>query len=132
MRSHIYIQTFLIEAPNRAVIELASPGGRLTLENGARFDLRSGDKGGHYGSIDLNARRLGGATGDDIDIDAAGALNIAGARTVNVNAFWQYKDAPAGAGISTAAACNYSSAPRPRICWPSTSACRRNTRCFIR
>ena len=88
----------VIEAPNRAVIELASPGGRLTLENGARFDLRSGDKGGNYGSIDLNARRLGGATGDDIDIDAAGALNIAGARTINVNAFWQYKDAPAGTG----------------------------------
>ena len=88
----------VIEAPNRAVIELASPGGRLTLEGGARFDLRSGDKGGNYGSIDLNARRLGGATGDDIDIDAAGALNIAGARTINVNAFWQYKDAPAGAG----------------------------------
>ncbi|EZP37978.1 filamentous haemagglutinin family protein [Janthinobacterium lividum] len=86
-----------IEAPNRAVIELAAPGGRLSLENGARFDLRSGDKGGNYGSIDLNARRLGGATGDDIDIDAAGALNIAGARTINVNAFWQYKDAPAGA-----------------------------------
>ena len=91
----------VIEAPNRAVIELAAPGGRLTLENGARFDLRSGEagKGGsNYGSIDLNARRLGGAMGDDIDIDAAGALNIAGARTVNVNAFWQYKDAPAGAG----------------------------------
>ncbi|PHV14960.1 hemagglutinin [Janthinobacterium sp. BJB303] len=88
----------VIEAPNRAVIELAAPGGRLTLENGARFDLRSGDKGGNYGSIDLNARRLGGATGDDIDIDAAGALNIAGARTINVNAFWQYKDAPAGTG----------------------------------
>lgn len=88
----------VIEAPNRAVIELAAPGGRLTLENGARFDLRSGDKGGNYGSIDLNARRLGGATGDDIDIDAAGALNVAGARTINVNAFWQYKDAPAGAG----------------------------------
>ncbi|MDN2718660.1 filamentous haemagglutinin family protein [Janthinobacterium sp. SUN120] len=91
----------VIEAPNRAVIELASPGGRLTLENGARFDLRSGEAGkggGNYGSIDLNARRLGGATGDDIDIDAAGALNIAGARTVNVNAFWQYKDTPAGAG----------------------------------
>ncbi|MED5598736.1 filamentous haemagglutinin family protein [Janthinobacterium sp. P210006] len=88
----------VIEAPNRAVIELASPGGRLTLENGARLDLRSGDKGGNYGSIDLNARRLGGATGDDIDIDAAGALNIAGARNINVNAFWQYKDAPAGTG----------------------------------
>ncbi|MGK5047618.1 filamentous hemagglutinin family protein [Janthinobacterium sp. GB4P2] len=88
----------VIEAPNRAVIELASLGGRLTLEGGARFDLRSGDKGGNYGSIDLNARRLGGATGDDIDIDAAGALNIAGARTINVNGFWQYKDAPAGSG----------------------------------
>ena len=87
-----------IEAPNRAVIELAAPSGRLSLENGARFDLRSGDKGGNYGSIDLNARRLGGATGDDVDIDAAGALNIAGARTINVNAFWQYKDAPAGTG----------------------------------
>ena len=88
----------VIEAPNRAVIELASPGGRLTLENGARMDLRSGDKGGNYGSIDLNARRLGGATGDDIDLDAAGTLNIAGARNINVNAFWQYKDAPAGTG----------------------------------
>ncbi|PLY40292.1 hypothetical protein CSZ94_21660 [Janthinobacterium sp. ROICE36] len=76
----------VIAAPNRAVIELAAPGGRLTLEGGARFDLRSGEAGkggGSYGSIDLNARRLSGATGDDIDIDAAGALKIDGARTIN-------------------------------------------------
>ena len=86
----------VIEAPNRAVIDISATQGRLTLENGARLDLRSGDKGGNYGTVELSARRLGGATGNDIDIDAAGAIKIDGARGITVNGHWQYSDAPVG------------------------------------
>ncbi|MDC8757971.1 filamentous haemagglutinin family protein [Janthinobacterium fluminis] len=89
----------VIEAPNRAVVDLSAGNGRLTLEGGARLDLRSGEQGGRYGSVDLNARRLGG---DDVDIDAGAALRIDGARHVNVNAFRQYRDAPAGAAVDAA------------------------------
>lgn len=86
----------VIEAPNRAVIDISATHGRLTLADGARMDVRSGDKGGNYASVELNARRLGGATGNDIDIDAAGSIRIDGARSVTVNGHWQYDDAPAG------------------------------------
>src|SRR5450830_1444058 len=86
----------VIEAPNRAVIDISATNGRLSLENGARLDLRSGDQGGNYGTLELSARRLGGATGNDIDIVAAGSIRIDGARAVTVNGHWQYNDAPAG------------------------------------
>ncbi|WP_317204042.1 filamentous hemagglutinin family protein [Janthinobacterium sp.] len=85
-----------IEAPNRAVIEISSGAGRLTLEDGAQMDLRAAGAG--YGSVDLNAPRLGG---NDIDIAAAGAVRIDGARSVNLNAFRNYE---AGAPVGGAAA----------------------------
>ncbi|QHI97405.1 filamentous hemagglutinin N-terminal domain-containing protein [Xylophilus rhododendri] len=93
-----------IEAANRAAIELDSGEGRLTLASGARFDLRAGTASNNavaYGGIELNAPRLGGATGSDVDIDAAGTIAIQGARTVNLNAFARYTDARPGTDTST-------------------------------
>ncbi|WP_052494637.1 filamentous haemagglutinin family protein [Cupriavidus basilensis] len=88
----------VIEAPNRATIEINAGTGRLTLESGARMDLRAGTGAGaqSLGTVELNAPRLGGATGTDIDIDASGALRIDGARSIAVNGFWSYKDAAWG------------------------------------
>ena len=88
----------VIEAPNRATIEINAGTGRLTLESGARMDLRAGTgtTAQPLGTVDLNVPRLGGATGNDIDIDASGALRIDGARSIAVNGFWSYKDAAWG------------------------------------
>ncbi|WP_454735810.1 filamentous haemagglutinin family protein [Cupriavidus necator] len=86
----------LIEAPNRAVIDINAGNGRLLLADGARMDVRAGTDGAaqSLGTVELSARRLGGATGNDIDIDAAGTVRIDGARAVTVNAFHTYNDAP--------------------------------------
>uniref|UniRef100_UPI0028A771F6 hypothetical protein n=1 Tax=Achromobacter sp. TaxID=134375 RepID=UPI0028A771F6 len=48
------------------------------------------------GTLALNAPRLGGATGGDIDIDARGPLDIRGARSIAVNGVWVYTDAAPG------------------------------------
>ncbi|MFC4253990.1 filamentous hemagglutinin N-terminal domain-containing protein [Altererythrobacter xixiisoli] len=90
----------IINSPNRAIIELGSGNGTLTLASGARFDLRHGTgvavgtgKGQHdgkdRGTLELNAPRLGAR---DIAIDAAGALTIVGARSIAVNAVRSYGD----------------------------------------
>ena len=90
----------VIEAPNRATIEINAGAGRLTLESGARMDLRAGPGtsagAAPLGTVELNAPRLGGATGNDIDIDAGGTLRIDGVRSLKVNGFWSYKDAAWG------------------------------------
>ena len=91
----------IIDAPNRAVIELDSGKGTLQLDSGARLDLRAGtDAAGNdglpRGTLELNAPRLGGITGGDIDIDARGPLDIRGARSIAVNGMWVYTDAPTG------------------------------------
>ncbi|MBM0106348.1 filamentous hemagglutinin family protein [Steroidobacter sp. S1-65] len=86
----------VIEAPNRAVIEIDSGDGRLVLESGARMDLRVEGANANYGTVALNAPRLGGATGNDVDIDANGTVDIAGARSISVNAFHRYDDADVG------------------------------------
>ena len=58
----------IIDSPNRAVVELGSGDGLLTLAEGARIDLRhgtaatSGHDGKARGTLELNAPRLGGAT----------------------------------------------------------------------
>lgn len=90
----------IIEAPNRATIEINAGTGRLTLESGARMDLRAGANAQTLGTVDLNARRLGGATGNDIDIDASGAVRVDGARSISVNGFWTYRDADAGTDLA--------------------------------
>ncbi|QQB35150.1 filamentous hemagglutinin family protein [Achromobacter deleyi] len=95
----------IIDAPNRAVIELNAGNGTLRLDAGARMDLRAGtdsaaNDGRPRGTVELNAPRLGGATGGDIDIDARGPLDIHGARSIAVNGVWVYKDAPAGTEVN--------------------------------
>ncbi|MBR1220900.1 filamentous hemagglutinin family protein [Bradyrhizobium sp. U87765 SZCCT0131] len=104
----------IIDSPNRAIVELSSGDGRLTLAQGARIDLRHGtnapigtsagqNDGRARGTLDLNAPRIGStgrttdadaATYGDIDIDVSGMPNIQGARTINVNAMQSYDDAP--------------------------------------
>lgn len=97
----------VIEAPNRAVIEIDAGSGRLVLESGARMDLRAGTDGMNgtnatngipqsFGTVELNAQRIGGARGNDIAIDATGQVRIDGARAVTVNGSWTYKDAAYG------------------------------------
>ncbi|MGF0238291.1 filamentous hemagglutinin family protein [Rhodococcus sp. IEGM1300] len=94
----------IIDAPNRAIVELSSGDGVLTLGSGARIDLRhgtdvaTGQLPGQYdgqlrGTLELNAARLGAG---DIAIDASGALNIQGARSIGLNATRRYIDAADG------------------------------------
>ena len=91
----------VIEAPNRAVIDIDAGSGRLVLDSGARMDLRAGTAGkadriASLGTLELSAQRLGGARGNDVAIDAAGPLAIDGARAITVNGFWSYTDARPG------------------------------------
>lgn len=94
----------IIDSPNRAMVDLTSRGGVLTLADGARIDLRHGTaaRAGQYdgrarGTLELNARRSGpDATYGDIAIEASANLDIQGARSIAVNGMWQYSDAEYG------------------------------------
>ncbi|UTM01074.1 filamentous hemagglutinin family protein [Alcaligenes sp. NLF5-7] len=98
----------IIDAPNRAMVELNSGDGRLTLANGARIDLRHGTDdarvaadprlhdGRNRGTVELFVPRLGGAVSGDADIDASGSLSIQGARSIAVNTVQRYDDAAYG------------------------------------
>ncbi len=90
-----------IDAPNRAVIEIDSGQGLLSIAGGARLDLGVTGAERSFGSVALNAPRLGGARGNDIAIDAAAPIRIDGARSVTVNAFQRYDDAPVGSDATT-------------------------------
>tara|TARA_R110001606_G_scaffold81584_1_gene187550 strand:+ start:10790 stop:22960 length:12171 start_codon:yes stop_codon:yes gene_type:complete len=81
-----------IEGSNRATLDLTTREGRLVLADGATLDVSAG--GEARGGINLNAPRLGGATGNDVAVDAAGGLTVRGAKKVAVNGFWTYDDAP--------------------------------------
>lgn len=94
----------IIDAPNRAMVELNSGDGQLTLADGVRIDLRhgtaavAGNAPGQYdglarGTLELNAPRL---NANDVAIDASGRVNILGARSIAVNAVARYTDAPIG------------------------------------
>lgn len=76
----------VVEAANRATVELTSKGGTLALVQGATLDLTSAD-GVARGRIDLNAPRLGA---NDVAIAAAGTLSVRGAESLSVNAFRTY------------------------------------------
>ncbi|MCV6809387.1 filamentous hemagglutinin family protein [Achromobacter ruhlandii] len=112
----------IIDAPNRAVVELSSGQGVLTLAGGARIDLRHGTgatqgaaagqhDGAARGTLDLMAPRIdaagnAGLNGDgalgsaatygDIAIDARGPLTIDGAKAINLTAMQRYDDALPG------------------------------------
>ncbi|UZE50521.1 filamentous hemagglutinin family protein [Rhodopseudomonas sp. P2A-2r] len=96
----------IIDAPNRAIVDLTSRDGTLTLASGARIDLRHGtdaktgsaayqNDGLALGTLELYAGRTGETSGD-VRIDAGGALDIRGARSIAVNATWRYSDADPG------------------------------------
>ncbi|MCK9919220.1 filamentous hemagglutinin family protein [Microbacteriaceae bacterium K1510] len=90
-----------IDAPNRANVELTASAGWLVLAPGATIDMRSADSVAR-GTVTLNAPRRGGVNGtgagaNDIAVDASGPLAILGAKTIALNAFRSYDDAPAGA-----------------------------------
>lgn len=95
----------IIDSPNRAIVDLTAREGLLTLGNGARIDLRHGTEvalgtapgmndGRARGTLQLSAPRLGGVSGGDMAVDARGALDIQGARSIALVAMWQYSDAP--------------------------------------
>lgn len=112
----------IIDAPNRAVVELNSGRGTLTLASGARIDLRHGTSatpgaaagqhdGAARGTLELLAPRIdaagnaginGGdtagsaATYGDIAIDARGPIVIDGAKSIALVAMHRYDDARPG------------------------------------
>ncbi|WP_257572901.1 filamentous haemagglutinin family protein [Janthinobacterium sp. UMAB-56] len=110
----------IIDSPNRAIVELNSGEGLLTLAGGAQIDVRHGtaavaSKGkGEYdgaarGTVELNAPRLGSggartdvdaATFGDIAIAAGGGLTIRGAKSIAVNAMQRYDDAAYATDLS--------------------------------
>ncbi|MBR1045755.1 filamentous hemagglutinin family protein, partial [Bradyrhizobium viridifuturi] len=96
-----------IEAKNRGHIELTAAGGVLTLSPGATMDLTA-PNGVAYGDVVLNAQRTGETSGD-IAINAAGPLNIKGAYSIALNAFWTY-DLPGGSTITQATLDGYDTA----------------------
>ncbi|AHF90309.1 hemagglutinin [Opitutaceae bacterium TAV5] len=86
-----------VEALNRAHIELSSAEGWLRLDAGATLDLSSPD-GVDRGRLTLNARRAD-ETGGDINIDASGPLDIRGADSIALNAWWTYSPADENGSI---------------------------------
>ncbi|PBI85527.1 Heme/hemopexin-binding protein precursor [Variovorax boronicumulans] len=82
-----------IDAPNRATIEIDAGSGTLSIAGGARMDLRVDGAARDFGTVALNAPRRGG---NDVAIDAAGAIAIDGARSVAVYAFATDKSAKKG------------------------------------
>ncbi|MFY0182617.1 filamentous hemagglutinin family protein [Stenotrophomonas rhizophila] len=87
-----------IDAPNRATIEIDSGSGTLAIASGARLDLRVAGGRQEFGTVALNAPRVGG---DDVAVDAGGAIRIEGARTIQLNAFITDTGAAVGTETST-------------------------------
>ena len=92
----------IIDAPNRAIIDLTTRMGTLTIGGHAAFDLRAGtnvtmgagadrNDGVARGTLTLNAPRVGA---NDVAINVAGVPSISGAKTVAVYGYRTYDDAP--------------------------------------
>jgi len=99
----------IIDSPNRAMVELATRDGVLTLSPGAQIDLRHGTAdvsglgdGRARGTLVLNAPR--GNQADprvgDIAIEARGPVDIQGARDIIVLGTARYTDATPGDGLN--------------------------------
>jgi filamentous hemagglutinin family protein len=100
----------IIDSPNRAVVDLTSRAGTLTLAGTSAIDLRAGtgvtagNDGAARGTLALNARRLGGSGvpvgergpdgANDVAVSVIGTPLVRGAKTIAVNAFRSYDDAP--------------------------------------
>ncbi|QOF76402.1 filamentous haemagglutinin family protein [Variovorax sp. 38R] len=89
----------IIDSPNRAIVDLTSTQGTLTLGSSAAIDLRAGtgvsaaqgNDGASRGTLALNAPRRGD---NDVAVNVNGTPTIQGAKTIAVNAFRTYSDAP--------------------------------------
>ncbi|WP_175626465.1 MULTISPECIES: filamentous haemagglutinin family protein [Oxalobacteraceae] len=95
----------IIDSPNRAIVDLTTKEGMLTLGSNAHIDLRAGtnvtqgNDGVARGTVNLSAPRLGGVDGtgngaNDVAVTVNGTPVIAGAKTVAVYGFRSYDDAP--------------------------------------
>ncbi len=106
----------IIDAPNRAIVDLTSRQGMLTLGSNVVIDLRAGagvamgsglgqNDGVARGTLNLNGRRLGGSDGqggvdsagngaNDVAVNVLGTPLVRGAKTIAVNVFRIYDDAP--------------------------------------
>ena len=82
-----------IDAPNRGIVELRTTEGRLTLAPGAVIDVRAADNVAR-GTVTLSAPRIGADTQGDMAIDASGAVDIRGAKSIAVQGFRRYDNAP--------------------------------------
>ncbi len=91
-----------IPAANAPTVSLTTSTGELTLASGAQINLASAD-GVARGDLELNVPRLTSATSGDANINAAGTVNITGAATIAVNAFWTYNGLADPAGTVTGA-----------------------------
>jgi filamentous hemagglutinin family protein len=91
-----------IPAANAPSVSLTTSTGELTLASGAQINLASADSVAR-GDLELNVPRLASATAGDANINAAGAVNITGAATIAVNAFWTYNGLTDPAGTVTGA-----------------------------
>jgi len=103
---------YVIDAPNRAIVELNAGTGTLTLAPGASIDLRHGTDDARYadapelrarmrargplGTVDLIVPRTGETSGD-LRISAGGDVAIQGARSIAVYANQRYDDSDADA-----------------------------------
>ncbi|MEW6644100.1 MAG: filamentous hemagglutinin family protein [Pseudomonadota bacterium] len=108
----------IIDAPNRASIDLTTRRGTLTLTGNAAVDLRAGtgvasgagprqNDGAARGTLTLNAPRLGGSGvpagaggvdgANDVAVNVQGTPILRGARTIAVNAVRTYDNAPLAA-----------------------------------
>lgn len=87
-----------IEAPNRATIEIDAGSGTLAIAGGAHLDLRVDGSSRDYGTVALNAPRVGS---NDVAIDASGAIRIDGAKAIQLNAFITDNSAAVGTETST-------------------------------
>ncbi|VFR19925.1 Filamentous haemagglutinin family outer membrane protein associated with VreARI signalling system [plant metagenome] len=93
----------VIDAANRAVIDLNAGDGLLTLAGGARMDLRHGTADARVqadpslhdavarGQLSLYAPRVS-ETGGDILVDASNSIDIQGARSIALYAMQRYDD----------------------------------------
>ena len=87
-----------IDAPNRASIDIDAGSGTLAIASGARMDLRVAGSDRSYGTVALNAPRVGS---NDVAIDAGGTIGIDGARAIQLSAFITDNSAAAGTEHTT-------------------------------
>ncbi|SAI65713.1 Heme:hemopexin utilization protein A [Bordetella ansorpii] len=85
-----------IEAKNRGTVELTASQGWLRLDDGAMLDVSA--PGVAYGRVALNARRVT-ETGGDVRVDASGRVDVRGASSIALNAFWTYQPGDADGTI---------------------------------